>query len=363
MKNTGTLDEGVCLAMKLYRVVLVCLVATAINNIVQAEGQTSGGHRARVAAQPPAEDTEVSISNTRKIDLVSRVNGHRYQIRVALPLVMAPGKRYPVLYVLDGNGCFAAATEMARSNPAGTVVVGIGYPEDPAYVASVLARRGPLPSYLAGFPRLQSSHFLERDYDLTLPVEDAVLAAETLKGLPPDKRENVGGLDDFLKMIETDIKPRVGRLANIDNTNQALFGSSLGGLAVLHALFVEPNAFRTFIMASPSIWWGNRKEPAFVETVKAGNASPRVLVTVGSLEDTPQELPPEWGVDPESNAAWYRMARMIENAGDLVTRLKALHGGPRYEVADYVVFDHERHGEATWSALARGIPFAFDGEE
>lgn len=50
---------------------------------------------------------------------------------------------------------------------------------------------------------------------------------------------------------------------------------------------------------------------------------------------------------------------MVENGQELVTRLQALHGSPSYVVEDYVVFDKESHFTSPWSALARGIAFAF----
>jgi len=66
-------------------------------------------------------------------------------------------------------------------------------------------------------------------------------------------RHRGSSMDDFLKVIETDMKPRVFALAPVDRGNQTLFGHSFGGLTVLEALFREPGAFRTFVAASPSI--------------------------------------------------------------------------------------------------------------
>jgi hypothetical protein len=159
------------------------------------------------------------------------------------------------------------------------------------------------------------------------------------------------------------VKPRVAALTHIDSANQVLFGDSHGGLAALHALFVEPSAFRTFIIGSPTtIWWNNKAvladEAKFAATVSAGQASPRVLVTMGGLESTPLRFPPSWGLN-SNMAAFIHMARMVENADELVKRLKAVHGGPSYEVADYVVFDKLSHAISPWPALAWGVFFAF----
>jgi predicted alpha/beta superfamily hydrolase len=325
----------------------------------------ANGHSIPAATQEVPRG-EVSIPNSRRVDFVSKVNGHRYSISVALPFEPAPARGYGVLYVLDGYNYFASATEAARGHanaPEGVVVVGIGYPDDPAFVQSVLARRGPAPAGYDSLPPSRAAPQLERYYDLTLPASDQELAEQTVPGTPALKSENVGGLDDFLKTIETDVKPRVAALASVDSTNQALFGHSLGGLAVLHALFVEPNSFRTFIIASPSIWWNKKAvladEATFMATVNAGRANPRVLITVGSEESTAPKRPASWKMDPAAIEAAMHRLRMVENVADLVEQLKALHASDGQIVEDYAVFDKQNHTISPWPALARGIPFAF----
>jgi predicted alpha/beta superfamily hydrolase len=308
---------------------------------------------------------EVSIPNTRRVEFVSSVNGHRYALFIALPFEPAPAKGYGVLYVLDGNSSFPIATEAVRGSDTASkvVVVGIGYPEDTTYALSVLSRRGPIPTYMAGLPPAQSARGVERTYDLTLPSSDKILAFQSI-GIPP-KSENVGGLDDFLQIIESEVKPRVASIVSIDKADEAFFGHSLGGLAVLHALFIEPNAFRTFLVSSPSIWWNDKAvladEAGFAAVVSSGKASPRVLVTIGGEESTPpKKVPASWGVDLAAFKRNVEMARPVENGRELVAYLKAIHGRSDYVVQDYVVFEAVRHSQAALPALARGIEFAFD---
>jgi hypothetical protein len=116
-------------------------------------------------------------------------------------------------------------------------------------------------------------------------------------------------------------------------------------------LLEEPNAFRTFIIASPAIFWDNkvilRDKEKFATAVNTGHASPRVLVAIGGEESTPPDLPASWG--------------MVENGRDLVRWLKSLHGSAGYTVEDYAVFDKTGHVYTPWPALARGVSFAFSG--
>lgn len=313
----------------------------------------------QVSAAVPAMVAEVSIPNTRRMEFVSNVNGHRYAINVALPMESPPQKGYHVLYVLDGDWYFASAVEAVRmldlAKAPGTVVVGIGYPSDSAYYQSVLTRRGPVPSSLTHLPASQAALLLERTYDLTLPASNEVLAVQSPTGTPEQKSENVGGLNNFLKVIETEVKPRVAAFIPVDAGSQSLFGHSFGGLAALHALFVEPTAFQAFIISSPSIWWSNKEvlldEKRFSDAVVSGSIHARVLVTVGGRENAPIVA-----------KSWRAQARMVEDGRELVSRLKALRGSPDFVIEDYAVFDKEDHVSAPWSALARGIPFSFGAD-
>lgn len=306
---------------------------------------------------------EVSIPNTRHLEFVSRVNGRRYAINVALPFDPPPPEGYRVLYVLDGDNYFASATEAVRANgnAPGVIVVGIGYPRDRDFIGSVPGpRHAARGSDEAAF---DAAVGIARQYDLSLPASDAVLAGQQIPGFPVMTPADVGGVDDFLQTIETEVKPRVAALAPVDRNNQVLFGHSLGGLAVIEALFTEPDAFRVFVAASPSIWWSQSavlaREPAFAARIRSGASHPRVLITVGAEEAVVPKLPPEMAGALPQLTAMVAKARMVGNACDLAARLQALPGAAPYEAADCAVFARQGHNLAPWPALARAVSFAF----
>jgi uncharacterized protein len=305
----------------------------------------------------------VSIPNTRRFEFTSTVNAHRYAVNVALPMVPCASVGCGVFYVLDGDYYFTSATGAARLNAPGVVIVGIGYPASLAFVNSVLAAHQPLTAAYRSMSKSQAAIELARTYDLTLPASNADLMAQRDITVDAQISTAVGGLDDFLRTIEIDVKPRIARLIAIDPSKQAIFGHSLGGLAVLHALLVNPDRFRTFIIASPSIWWNERAVladvPRFSTAVQAGTAMPRVLLTVGGNESTPPKtVPPSWGMSAAEVDTAMRRARMVKNTAELAARLKALRGGPGY-IVDYAIFDQQDHGFSPWPALGRGISFAF----
>jgi uncharacterized protein len=278
------------------------------------------------------------IEGAARFEFRSEVNRRHYSISVGRPLVPSPEGGSPVLYVLDGYFYFASALEAVRVCAPQVVVVGIGYPSDAPAIR-------------------------ERLYDLSLPAAEEVLARD-LDGSMSIGAGDIGGVNAFLKVIETEIKPRVAAMAATDSSNQAIFGHSLAGLAVLHALFTEPGAFRTFIAASPSIWWGGRAvldgEAKFGDDVRAGTVAPRVLITMGSEEQTPDpKYAARFGVRLEDHTAHVRRLRMVDNARELTERLKALCRPGGLEVEEYAVFSRQHHNVAAWPALGRAISFAF----
>jgi len=314
--------------------------------------------------------SEVLVPLSRRIDFTSNVNGISYTLFVALPLAPPPKAGYPVVYVLDGEDNFGSATDAARGD-VDVVVVGILYPIDDAdFIAKTLNT----PKRASGdvsLPEIEQAISIRRTFDLTPPPSEASIGAEKAiikaEKIPRSRDIKTGGVDAFLKVIETEIKPKIHALVKVDAGDEALYGHSLGGLAVLRALFTEPTAFRTFIAASPSIWWDDKVvlkgEADFTKKVLVGAVAPRVLITVGGLEQhTPAVLLPGMGLKQEEVDARVKKHRMVDNAVELGQRLSALKGAPGYEV-NTVVFADETHDSVEQAAVSRAVYFAAKGAD
>src|SRR5688572_15153109 len=270
---------------------LVCVLASA------AEAQVG-----------PPWPAEVAVPASHRIKFDSAINGESYTLFIRTPLTPPPPQGFPVLYVLDGDFWFGTASDISLSigDPARwpvVVAIGHGVFDDMAVVARYAQRR-PGDESALGVRDMSSANNVLRFRDYTLPVS-SVHRAPAWTGLTPD---NVGGVDDFLEVVEQEIKPKVAALVPVNAGDQALFGHSIGGLAVLRALFTKPHAFRTFIAASPAIWWDGdavlADEKAFSDRVEKGEVAPRVLMTVGAAEpDSPN--PPQSFIDtlPADKAA------------------------------------------------------------
>jgi predicted alpha/beta superfamily hydrolase len=228
---------------------------------------------AEIPIAAPAEGTVATIPRAREFDLTSKLNGRTYRVFVSTPFGAQPGRRYPVLYILDGNWYFAPASVNAtESGGAGeldpVIVVGIGYPtEDNSEV----------------------SH--RRAFELT-PWSPA--------GSSPGE---YGGGDAMLRVLEGEIRPFVNARYATDPARQILYGKSFGGLLVLRSLLTNPGAYATYIAASPAIGFDSqailRDVPGFAARVKAGPFKLRLLITAAGNEQQPRAMLTRLGaVDP-----------------------------------------------------------------
>lgn len=292
-----------------------------------------------LAQAPVAAPIPATVGTSQQIDFTSAVNGKTYRITVAKPYAFPPKGGYPVVYVLDGGayfGTFAGAARLRSAlgaELAPAIIVGISYPSESMLVA-------------------QSRRML----DLTHNAPDAAQRARDATSGPVE----YGGAEAFYKVIETEVRPRVAAVAQVAQGKDVLFGHSLGGLFVLHTMFQHPDAFRTYLALSPSIWWTGRSvlkdEAAFAAKVIGGQLTPRVFIGVGGEEQTPPaELPP--GYTAEQMAKLNGDARMVDNTTELAGRLKALKGAAGYKV-ESKVFAGQSHMSVPWEALNTMLNFA-----
>jgi predicted alpha/beta superfamily hydrolase len=258
--------------------------------------------------------------------MVGKENGRRYQIYTALPTKPQPAEGYAVVYVLDANIMFATMVDTVRASERrptgrGTVVIGIGYPED-----------------------LKAN--AERQIDLTPSVSTTPKAG-------------TGGAEAFLRFIENELKPDVESRFKIDSTSETLFGHSYGGLFTLYALINSPGLVDNFVAASPSIWFENRmmqKENVrgrLEPKLQTQQVTPRVLITVGEYEQVADpDFPAVQGQG--ANADILKERQQVDNAREFADYLSKLDGIE----AKFVLFPGEDHGTVIPGAISRGIRFA-----
>ncbi|MBN2010515.1 chitobiase/beta-hexosaminidase C-terminal domain-containing protein [candidate division KSB1 bacterium] len=139
-------------------------------------------------------------------------------IQVALPGgYETSDNRYPVLYITDGQWHFNHATQ----------------------AHGTLCNRF-MPEMI-----LVSVHTMDRrNHDLLPPATR-------------DKNGATGEADKFLKFITDELTPFVEKNYRT-YPYRVLFGSSFGGVFVMHAFTTAPSFFNAYIATSPSMWWDNQ---------------------------------------------------------------------------------------------------------
>ena len=167
----------------------------------------------------------------------SRILGNRRDVLVYLP----PGyrrvrrRRYPVLYLHDGQNVFDAATAFA----------GVEWGADEA--AQRLIEKGwiePLIIVAVANTGVQRIH----EYAPTRGIIDSSARR---------KRRSRGWLRRYGRFLVEELKPFIDRTyrTRIDADSTGLGGSSLGGLATLALGLWFPHVFNRLAVLSPSVWW------------------------------------------------------------------------------------------------------------
>lgn len=289
------------------------------------------GFAAVVADEP--KPVPVVVPRSEQIDLKSKA-GREYRLFVQGPAKegAAPPGGYPVYYFTDANASFPLVASLARIQQptiGPVVLVGIGYPTD---------ERGEIT--------------LRRSFDFTPTASPDALKKfqegrkkdAPPKDAPPKVEVKYGGQAEFFAFVRDEVKPLIEKRFAIDTSRQALFGHSFGGLFTLHALYAHPDAFQTYIAASPSLWLNPEKlaeeEATFTAKAKANGTKARLLVTLGELEGRSPGEKAGTGDDPRSV-----LAKRLKEAG---------------VDAAFKSFEGENHGSVVPFAHMRGLRFAFE---
>jgi predicted alpha/beta superfamily hydrolase len=167
----------------------------------------------------------------------------------------ARSRRYPVLYLHDGQNIFDAATAFNNNE------WGVDEVAEELIVSGEIEPLIVVGIYNTGLKRVSEYTHV------------------------PDYRGRGGLAREYGKMIASDLKPFMDReyrtLPNSANTG--LGGSSLGGLVTMYLGLRYPEVFGKLLVMSPSVWWGNRDILKKVHRT-SHKASQRIWLDVGTCE-------------------------------------------------------------------------------
>lgn len=216
---------------------------------VNAVGQTAA--KADAAAHP-----KVTVANSELVTMKSASTGRDYDIYVHVPANFKKDgdKRYPVVYVLDGQWDFKTSD---------SILGGLVYDKfAPDMVLVGMSYSGENPDYNE-------------------------LRAMDLTPTPTARVKGSGDAPKFLKFIKTELMPYIESSYRGDPSRRILQGCSYAGLFTLYTLFTEPELFSGYIASSPAVTYdGNfmfKKEAEYAKQHKQLNA--KVFIGVGQDEE------------------------------------------------------------------------------
>jgi predicted esterase len=168
-----------------------------------------------------------------------------------------PNRKYPVLYLQDGQNVFDGETSFIRGqewfvDETAEWMIRTGQIE-PLIVAAV---------YNAGEKRID---------EYTPTVDDGI--------------QRGGKADEYLQFLINGIKPFIDSEFRTRRSaiNTGIGGSSLGGLLSLYAGLKYPNTFGKLAVMSPSLWWDREMMLRRIEEA-AGRLPQRIWLDIGTAE-------------------------------------------------------------------------------
>jgi predicted alpha/beta superfamily hydrolase len=167
-------------------------------------------------------------------------------------------RRFPVLYMQDGQNLFDPETSFVPGN-----YWHMGETADGLIEAALIEPLIIVGIYNAG----------EKRIDEYTPVQDSRLGG--------------GHAEAYGRMLVEELKPFIdGQYRTLPEArNCGTGGSSLGGLVTLYLGLRYPNVFSRLAVISPSVWWRRR---AILSTVAGLSSKPnlRIWLDIGSKEST-----------------------------------------------------------------------------
>jgi len=211
------------------------------------------------AAAPPKEKKHTLTGNIRSLDdFESKILDNRRPVWVYLPpgYDKSEGRRYPVLYMHDGQNCFDDATSFAgewKADETAEALISAGKVE-PIIIVAVAN---------AGTQRMN-------EYT---PMIDLRLGEG-------------GNGDKYARFLMTELKPFIDKTYRTmpDRDHTAVCGSSLGGLISIHIARTYPDLVGLCGAVSPSLWWANNTTVVTTEHDPAWTANCRIWLDMGTAE-------------------------------------------------------------------------------
>ncbi len=171
---------------------------------------------------------------------------------------------YPVIYIPDG-----------------------GIEEDFIHISGIV--RYNTQPWINRFPKsiVVGIENTNRQRDFTFPVANLNFLEKI--GLKKEKFPSYGGSENYIAFIEKELIPYISKKYKT-NEKRTIIGESLAGLLTTEILLKHPNLFDTYIIISPSMWWGNKVLLKEVSNLLKSNLKSRVKVCISAPSKNENKL-------------------------------------------------------------------------
>jgi len=183
------------------------------------------------AQQPSGTHTQtfpkVTIAGSELRTMKSTSTGRDYDLYIHIPSSYGQdkAKKYPVLYILDGQWDFKLMD---------SVLGGLVYDK---FVPEMI---------MVGITYSGEN----ADYEGLRAMDYTPTAVRQVKGS--------GNGPKFLKFLKTELIPFIEANYRADSSRRVLQGSSYAGLFTLYAMFADPGLFSAYMSASPAVTYDDR---------------------------------------------------------------------------------------------------------
>lgn len=179
-----------------------------------------------------------------------------------------------------------------------------------------------------GYPNGEVRDLTQRALDYTPPLPKSATEAE---------RRQYGQADRFAAFLDRELAPTLAAKYPVNPKEQALFGHSFGALFGLYSLFTAPDRFKHNLLASPSVWWHDRRVLDFLPSALPADTA--VRISVGEHEG--------------------RSNRPEQIGREMVAQAKLLAGTLQHLGADaqFTLYPNANHGNTPFYALPDHIEY------
>lgn len=180
------------------------------------------------------------------------------RINIYLPIGYNPKDtiRYPVIYIPDG-----------------------GMEEDFLHLAGIAQYNAQPWVHCLGPFIVVGIENTNRQRDFTFPVTNLDFLKKTRF-----KKEDIpqyGGSEQYISFLEKELQPFIN-VHFKTNHDATIIGESLAGLLVTDIYAKHRNLFNSYIIISPSLWWGNEQLLSEIKPDNAGAAKRDIQVYIGA---------------------------------------------------------------------------------